>query len=152
MNENRRLYTLADVAMMSMLTDRTIRTHIKDRRLCGTKIGGKWYFSAEDLERFFKNPYILQGIEIKNKSIVADYVSTLKKPQPSVCAIYDCPVEDKARAEDICEAVLKGMKTRRERIEKMTYFYDHKNRIVRIILSGDPESVSDLIRSLHSPL
>lgn len=47
-----RLYTLTELEPILGVTHRTLQTYIKDGRLRGVKIGGKWKVSEEVLRRF----------------------------------------------------------------------------------------------------
>lgn len=47
-----RLYTLTELEPILGVTHRTLQTYIKDGRLKGVKIGGKWKVSEEVLRRF----------------------------------------------------------------------------------------------------
>lgn len=47
-----RLYTLTELEPILGVTHRTLLTYIKDGRLKGVKIGGKWKVSEEMLRRF----------------------------------------------------------------------------------------------------
>jgi len=50
--DNIRLYTLTELEPILGVTHRTLQTYIKDGRLKGVKIGGKWKVSEEVLRRF----------------------------------------------------------------------------------------------------
>lgn len=46
------LYDVRQVALLFGISERTVMTYIKDGRLKGAKIGGKWKFTKEEIERF----------------------------------------------------------------------------------------------------
>ena len=46
------LYTLTEIEPILGVTHRTLLTYIKDGRLKGVKIGGKWKVSGENLRKF----------------------------------------------------------------------------------------------------
>lgn len=46
------LYTLTELESVLGVTHRTLQTYIKDGRLKGVKIGGKWKVSEENLKKF----------------------------------------------------------------------------------------------------
>ena len=50
--ENIRLYTLTGLEPILGVTHRTLQTYIKEGRLRGVKVGGKWKVSEENLMRF----------------------------------------------------------------------------------------------------
>jgi len=47
-----RLYTLTELEPILGVTHRTLQTYIKEGRLRGVKIGGKWKVSEETLRKF----------------------------------------------------------------------------------------------------
>lgn len=89
-----------------MLSERTIRTYQKDGRLKGEKIQGQWVFSEEDLEEFFDDHYVKKSIEIKNHSLVDDFIENRYKLKAKLCSIYDIPVENECRAEQFCNCFI----------------------------------------------
>lgn len=50
--EDIRLYTLTEIEPIIGVTHRTLLTYIKDGRLKGIKVGGKWKVSEENLKKF----------------------------------------------------------------------------------------------------
>ena len=50
--EQIRLYTLSELEVILQVTHRTLLTYIKNGKLKGVKIGGKWRISEENLQRF----------------------------------------------------------------------------------------------------
>ena len=46
------LYTLTELERVLGVTHRTLQSYIKDGRLKGVKIGGKWKVSEENLKKF----------------------------------------------------------------------------------------------------
>ena len=47
-----KLYTLTDLEKILGVTHRTLQTYIRNGRLKGVKIGGKWKITEENLKRF----------------------------------------------------------------------------------------------------
>ena len=50
--ESIRLYTLTELEPLLGVTHRTLQTYIKDGRIKGVKIGGKWKVTEENLQKF----------------------------------------------------------------------------------------------------
>jgi excisionase family DNA binding protein len=50
--EELKVYSLTEIEPILGVTHRTLLTYIKDGRLKGVKIGGKWKVSGENLRRF----------------------------------------------------------------------------------------------------
>ncbi|MBO4361032.1 MAG: helix-turn-helix domain-containing protein [Eubacteriaceae bacterium] len=93
-------YDLKELSMMSGLTDRTLRTYISMGMLSGEKVSGSWRFSASELERFFSEPYMKEGMKIKRNSIVFDFLSDTADRGERTCAILDIP-SDRAESAQI---------------------------------------------------
>ena len=47
-----KVYTLKEVASLLKVTERTLLTYLKEKKLKGNKIGGKWIISQENLQDF----------------------------------------------------------------------------------------------------
>ena len=47
-----KLYSLKELATLLSVTQRTLQTYIKDGKLKGQKIGGKWQISESNLRKF----------------------------------------------------------------------------------------------------
>lgn len=50
--EEIKVYSLTEIEPILGVTHRTLLTYIKDGRLKGVKIGGKWKVSGENLRKF----------------------------------------------------------------------------------------------------
>lgn len=50
--EELKVYSLTEIEPILGVTHRTLLTYIKDKRLKGVKIGGKWKVSGENLRKF----------------------------------------------------------------------------------------------------
>ena len=70
-------YTVSDVARKVHMTERTIRNYLKDGILKGTRVGGQWRFSDQDLIDLLNDEinaltYDVYTIEIDNEIIQVD--------------------------------------------------------------------------------
>jgi len=50
--ETIKMYTLKDLALQLKVTERTMHTYIKNGKLKGQKIGGRWQISESNLHKF----------------------------------------------------------------------------------------------------
>lgn len=50
--EELKVYSLTEIEPILGVTHRTLLTYVKDGRLKGVKIGGKWKVSGENLKKF----------------------------------------------------------------------------------------------------
>lgn len=66
-----KLYSVEEVAQELQVTTRTIRNYLRDGRLQGTKIGGQWRFSKEDLYQMIGDTAVLK----KEDTLLAQFLS-----------------------------------------------------------------------------
>ncbi len=90
MNE---FYTIEDVARFTGLSDRTLRSYLKEGRLTGTKENGVWRFDTEDVGGLLRDGNARRAIEANRNAMVFDFM--LEGPEEDrCCLIRDIPVED----------------------------------------------------------
>ena len=92
MSDFKKLYTVDDVAKMFGLTSRTIRTYIKNGLLQGTKVGGQWRFTEEDLGKLLKTDehakVMKKNVQLQlNSFINSSYEG--KCGETNICTIID---------------------------------------------------------------
>lgn len=126
-------YSIQDVVTMTMLSERTVRTHIKEGRLSGEKVDGVWRFTPEEVGEFFELPAVRQTMRANRNGMVYDFLLDEGRKEPTCCMVLDLPVEDQ---EKLCE----GLLDRVDREEGLTfvYHYNDKKKMARVILMGDP--------------
>ena len=139
-----RNYTLDDIALITGFSTRTLRNYLKQGLLKGEKTDGKWQFTAEEVDRFFAEPFVREGLRIKRSGIVFDFLADRSKNSKRTCVILDIPVsmkESKALSEFFC----RQMETASDAV--FTFDWDKGN--ARIILSGAEESVASIMEAYH---
>ena len=62
---------------MLQIPERTIRRHIKDRLLIGTKVGGVWKFTADDIKNYITNDKVTKQIVNNTFKEITDYYNGL---------------------------------------------------------------------------
>lgn len=135
-----RLYTLKEVALMSGFTDRTLRSYLNQGLLKGSKEKGVWQFSAEDLEHFFQDPYVKEGLRIKHTGIVYDFLAGCRGKSGGTCVIMDIPADLKAQqklSEFFCEQM--------SRASDAQFTLDWDGKTCRIILSGAEDQIARIM-------
>lgn len=143
-NETGQYYTLGHLSQITGLTDRTLRTHLKNGILKGEKINGIWHFNDAQLDAFLRHPSARPGIQAKNNAIVYDFMLDTKKPEPRVCIILDIPDLDRVTASKyFCEAICYGD------YRDMRFSLDAVDS-PRIILSGPAHEILFLVNSYNS--
>lgn len=140
-------YTIEDVAMMTGMTTRTLRTYIKNGFLAGEKQNGKWYFTEEHLAYFYSNAFIIEGIKVKSHIIVNDFIKQPNKGSSSSCFIQDIP-GSKEEMERIHNRLIPCIHAMENDI-KFSFYYDEKQMLGRFIIAGNAKSVSEIVNMIH---
>ena len=129
---------------MTMLSTRTIRNYIKLSLLDGNKINGYWQFTDDKITKFMNNDYVSQSLNAKRNALIYDYMLNDTKPTNSVCSIYDHPIESNIETTSLYNKLVKKINS--IEYDKLKFSYNYSNKMVRIILIGDPNQVSKLIK------
>jgi len=142
-------YSIDDVAVITMLSTRTIRNYIKSGFLIGDKPNGNWKFSPENVGLFLENENVKSSILAKKNGIVYDFLIDNKKREDKVCSIYDCLVKNGKVAEGVCKNMLDLVNSGVYEGIKFSYQFEEKNKMVRIIITGKMNQVTELINAFN---
>lgn len=129
-------YTITQLARMSMLTDRTLRTYLKHGLLHGEKTASSWRFSQEDITAFLQIPSVQRAMEVRQLAVVEDFLHQRMNTSGQSFFIWDKPVEQAQEADAICTYVLQAVGDLDLRM-----VYRFENGMVRITLRGPSETV-----------
>lgn len=84
------MYKLKDLMEMLGLSERTIRRHIKNDVIKGTKIGGVWRFSEEQVKEYFNSENIKTELMLSGKREVMDFINGSKNiDDKNSCLVID---------------------------------------------------------------
>ena len=137
-----RKYKINDLAKMTGLSTRTLRNYLARGLLRGEKTDGAWEFSDEELDRFFSDPFVKEGLRIKRSSTVFDFMADRNKAQARSCVILDVPASRK-EGDRISAFFCNQMRSASD----ATFHYGWEKGLCRVILSGAAESVANLMRA-----
>ena len=135
-----RTYNLNELALMTGFTTRTLRNYLTQGLLKGEKENGAWKFSAEDLDRFFSDPFVKEGLRIKRNSAVFDFLADRKKKTVRGCVILDIPsslTEANRISAFFCECM--------EKAQDMEFNFGWDSGMARVILTGAEEEVRKIM-------
>lgn len=146
-------YSIIDIATMTGLSTRTIRTYLKNGLLSGTKKDGAWLFTEEDIGRCLSEPFVKESIRIKSDSLVRDFVDIKEKSVNSACSIFDYIVNSNEEAELLCDKIIEQINSKHECLGtsreygdiKFSFKYDNNINMARIILIGPTKLVMEMI-------
>ena len=85
-------YSINQAALITGLTTRTLRNHLKQGILKGEKIDGNWSFTEEELDAYMGDPGVRQAISAKQHAVIYDFLAEPYKRANRVCTILDLPV------------------------------------------------------------
>ena len=140
-----RTYDLNELAMMSGLTTRTLRNYLNMGLLEGNKVNGVWQFTVEDIERFFAEPFVKEGMRSKRSSVVFDFLADRKKKDARTCVILDRPASV-GEGSNLSAFFCKQMETARD--VQFNYLWD--NGHIRVILSGAEKEVGRILQAYYA--
>ncbi len=138
-------YTLNDLALMTGLTTRTLRNYLKMGILKGERVEGVWKFTEEEIAEFFDNPYVISGVQAKNRAIVFDFLAQNKKQHNEICTIIDLCVGQKT--EEISRFFCEKVGKRND--ERIKVAYEKKGAYARVILRGPENSVMEILNEYY---
>ncbi|MBQ9162413.1 MAG: helix-turn-helix domain-containing protein [Clostridia bacterium] len=137
------MYTLKQLALITGLTERTLRNYLKSGLLTGEKKDGKWYFSDNDVIDFFNHRIVKTAVAARKNSHVHDFMGATHKSRDTACIILDLPTKKSAEiSRFFCSAVNK-------RTEISMTFEAHKGQN-RVIIIASPETVADVLNEYHA--
>ena len=137
-----RTYDLNELALMTGLSTRTLRNYLNQGLLNGEKENGKWRFTAKDLDRFFSEPFVKEGLRIKRSSAVFDFLAESGKNGSRSCVILDFPAS--RTAGNSVSAFFCGQM---EHVTDVNFNFWWDKGACRVILTGKAESVKALMKA-----
>ena len=141
-NTDERFYDMKELAMMSGMTDRTLRTYITMGLLKGEKVSGSWRFSPREVERFFEEPWMREAMKTKRSSIVFDFLSDPSDRGERICVMVDRP-SDRADSSEISAFFCESM----QEVEDAVMRCDWEKGRTRIVLSGSRKAVGYIMKA-----
>jgi len=84
-------YTLAELALITGYSTRSLRSFYRQGLLGGAVAAGKYSFSEEDVELFMAQPFIKAGLETKFRMQVQYFLDEEHREHPVSCLIHDEP-------------------------------------------------------------
>ena len=132
-------YTIQDIAAMTGLNERTIRSYLANGQLQGEKINGAWRFTAEQFGDFLSRDMVRGSVRAKANAIVYDFLITERRASGAACLILDVPVPDggESALRETMEAQVNALGLR--------WAYQYKDGKARSILSGAPAALGELL-------
>lgn len=135
-------FTINHVALLTGLTDRTLRSYIRAGLLQGEKINGLWHFSPEQVDAFVRHPAVRPSILAKNNAVIYDFLLDDRKREAQLCTILDLPGSDpKQTAETFCYEI-----SNNPEYHDLAFRFDSITGTPRVILKGPAAQIMTLIQ------
>lgn len=146
-----KMYSVDDIAEKTCLSTRTIRTFLKEGILTGSKLGGQWRFTEDDVKRFMNNATAMSAVVNDNRQEVIDFLDGVKTSFSGViqiCTIVDLYISKQQSYEK--NDALQELIDKEPREEYLQYVYDYDNAQgrARFTLFAKPEFIVDAINLL----
>lgn len=138
-------YHLNQVAMITGLTTRTLRNHLKQGILKGEKVDGNWSFTEEELDEYIADPSVKRAILAKQHAVVYDFLADPFKKTNRICIIMDFPVS----AEEALETARFFGKEITDHGSDIEFRYINEKYYARFILAGSEDQVRDLLQAYY---
>ena len=138
-------FSINDLAMITGLSTRTIRTYITTGFLSGEKIDGAWVFTHEQVLAFIENKAVHPSIKAKKNAIVFDFLGTKPYNNDKMCTILDLAAKEALTASVFfCEKISECSPE-----AELRFASDPVGTGVRLILSGSPKDVMNLMNQYY---
>lgn len=134
-------FSISDMALITGLSTRTIRSYIADGFLAGDKSSGAWRFTAEQVHAFLRNKAVRPALRAKKNAIVYDFMGAPRKEQDMMCVVLDLPSDQVGRASLLLCKYMCELEAKTE----LHFASDRLGETLRIILSGNDSDVMALL-------
>lgn len=140
------MYTLNELATMTGLTMRTLRTYLKTGLLSGEKTDGVWHFSEEDCEAFFSHPSVKPALQAKRSALVYDFLGNRFKRENELCVVLDL-LPQAGEVEEVSAFFCKAVSAREG--GNLRFMFEQTDGRGRVVLTGHEDAVSDILRTYY---
>ena len=132
------MYRLSDIAMITGLTERTLRTYLKFGILKGKKEGRAWCFDIDELTAFLEHETVKSAMRSNRNTLVFDFLNDSFADEDTACVILHLEKgKRQATAKFFCEAVNKR--------EGVRMRFDTLRGTNQVILLGKVETVDEIV-------
>jgi len=137
-------YSVADIAAMSGLSVRTVRSYLAMGLLEGEKVDGAWHFTPEQFSAFLAQDMVRQSVQAKAQGIVSDFLRQERRAEAAACTVLDLPADfgEEARLREALLARINALGL------SCSYRYDLRRGLARCILQGPPQAVAALLSQI----
>ena len=140
MNE---IYTIEDVAAMTGLSTRTVRSYLSSGQLEGETVDGAWRFTPEQFGAFLGQDMVRQSVQAKANGKIYDFLLAGRRKESAACLIWDWPAEGGEEENRLRERLMEAVNEL-----ELGCAYRFEEGRARAILTGTPEGLGKLLTKL----
>ena len=144
-------YTVAEVAKMTGLTDRTIRNYLKDGTMHGKKIGVQWRFTEADINALFQDVDFSQKLTKAENNLIETFLRE-EKEKTAECRILDIPGVSKHRWEALLKRIRQDMGNVKNDDLRFAWELLDEEKTLRIVVAGEPKAVRKMTEGIKGEL
>ncbi|WP_077302517.1 helix-turn-helix domain-containing protein [Virgibacillus pantothenticus] len=137
-------YSVEELANELNVTTRTIRNYLRDGKLKGTKVGGQWRFSKENLVEFMGSDQLND-----TKNGLAYRFLDEEKTKQSAITILDFPLDSIDNLESLVNSVTAYYNDVYEGEQRIFQYHLLAPHTARFTLSGPPAYVLGLSKVIY---
>ena len=137
-------YSINELAMITSLTTRTLRNHLRQGTLNGEKVDGAWRFTPEDMDAFMAQPSVRGSIQANHNAVVFDFLADTAKRQNRACVVLDYAV-DTVEAARITKFYCDQVNAAHD----VQLRISQRRGVTRVILSGGEDTVAGIMKSYY---
>lgn len=143
-----KFYSIADIAKLTKLTDRTIRNYLSNGTLKGHKVGGQWRFTKDDIKALFSNDKFEDDMKVvTEKRILSYYNDKIDfEIDNHCCNIINLKIKDKETRKNFYKE-FKEIPNDKNKKEQILFF--EENGDIKIVIINSIEfsyKIMELVR------
>lgn len=143
-------YTVAEVAKMTGLTDRTIRNYLKDGTMHGKKIGVQWRFTEDDINALFQDADFGQNLTKAENNLLEVFLRE-KKESISECSVLDIPGVQRESWDALLAKMKRDIQKKKDEV-RFAWEHDDETGMLRIVAAGEPKIVRKMTDRIKKEL
>ncbi len=146
MPQDQKLYTVNEVAEITLMTPRTIRNYLRSGALKGRKVGGQWRFTQEDVQALLGAKDVRTHMKQTQEDKLSAFLQGKEKHgDVSVCSIIDVYLPQHAIAQK-CEQVCALFSVESQTPISFHFEYDDAAEKGRFVVFAPPALVIEVMK------
>lgn len=136
------MFNIKEIMIITSLSERTVRRYLESGKIEGTKVGGVWSFTQEQVNNFYGDKEVLKQIRREATQQVVDFINmpNPERLEARACVMIDLRMEPKV----IDEVKLAVMNECKKATGTMTMKFLSEQNNYRFILIGTLDFIQNV--------